>query len=60
MIEEAAFVIAEKRGFTPENEISDWLQAEGDVEGILRGATIDRRTAIKDRRKEAAIPGLDK
>ena len=60
MIEEAAFVIAEKRGFTPENEVSDWLQAEDDVESLLRGATIERRTAIKDRRKEAAIPGRDK
>src|ERR1035437_10018153 len=32
MIEEAAFLIAERRGFAPGNELSDWLQAEIDVE----------------------------
>ncbi len=36
MIAEAAYYRAEQRGFAPGNEMSDWLQAEADVEGILR------------------------
>ncbi|MDP1612908.1 MAG: DUF2934 domain-containing protein [Sulfuritalea sp.] len=36
MIAEAAYFRAEHRGFEPGNEMSDWLQAESDVEGILR------------------------
>ena len=36
MIAEAAYFLAKKRGFTPQNEISDWLQAEVDVEVLLR------------------------
>lgn len=34
MIAEAAYFHAERRGFTPGNEMSDWLQAEADVEGV--------------------------
>ena len=33
MIAEAAYFRAERRGFAPGNEMSDWLQAEADVEG---------------------------
>lgn len=35
MIAEAAYFRAEQRGFAPGNEMSDWLQAEVDVESIL-------------------------
>lgn len=38
MIAEAAYFRAEQRGFAPGNEMSDWLQAEADVEGILRNS----------------------
>lgn len=38
MIAEAAYFRAEQRGFMPGNEMSDWLQAEADVEGLLRGS----------------------
>lgn len=34
MIAEAAYFHAERRGFAPGNEMSDWLQAEADVEGL--------------------------
>ena len=34
MIAEAAYFHAERRGFAPGNEMSDWLQAEADVEGV--------------------------
>lgn len=34
MIAEAVYFHAEKRGFAPGNELSDWLQAEADVERI--------------------------
>lgn len=37
MIAEAAYFRAERRGFAPGNEMSDWLQAEADVESISRG-----------------------
>lgn len=38
MIEKAAFFIAEGRAFAPGHELSDWLAAEAEVEGLLRGA----------------------
>lgn len=38
MIAEAAFFIAERRGFSSGQEESDWLQAEIDVEDSLRNA----------------------
>lgn len=31
MIEEAAYFLAEKRGFTPGHELDDWLKAEAQV-----------------------------
>jgi hypothetical protein len=34
-IAEAAYFRAERRGFAPGNEISDWLDAEADVERML-------------------------
>lgn len=34
-IAEAAYFYAERRGFVPGNELSDWLQAEADVEALL-------------------------
>ncbi len=36
MIEEAAFFIAERRSFAPGKELSDWLEAEIEVESSLR------------------------
>jgi len=35
MISEAAYYIAEKRGFTPAQENEDWLEAEKQVEEIM-------------------------
>ena len=37
LIETAAYFIAEGRGFAPGKELSDWLRAEAEVEGLLRG-----------------------
>lgn len=36
MIERAAYLLAEARGFGPGKELSDWLQAEAEVEVVLR------------------------
>jgi hypothetical protein len=55
LISEAAYFISERRGFVPGNELSDWLQAETQVEGVLRAADIERRKgSISDRRGEAS------
>lgn len=35
MIAEAAYFRAERRGFAPGNEMSDWLEAESDIERVL-------------------------
>jgi hypothetical protein len=35
MIAEAAYFRAEQRGFASGDEMTDWLQAEADVEGFL-------------------------
>jgi len=36
MIAEAAFVRAERRGFTGGDEVEDWLAAEAEVDALLR------------------------
>jgi hypothetical protein len=38
MIAEAAYYRAERRGFASGNEMSDWLEAEADVEHVLRNS----------------------
>ncbi len=47
MISEAAYLLAEQRGFAPGHELEDWLAAEIAVDrGLLKGARpipIDRR-----------------
>ena len=37
MIAEAAYFRAEQRGFSPGHEMSDWLQAEADIEKLITG-----------------------
>lgn len=56
MIEEAAYFIAEQRGFAPGSEMSDWLRAEASVERLLRSASANerRKAGVEDRRKELA------
>lgn len=39
LVAEAAYFRAEQRGFAPGNELSDWFEAEADVERRLRGET---------------------
>jgi hypothetical protein len=36
MIAEAAYYLAEQRGFTPGGELQDWLDAEAQIETSLR------------------------
>ena len=36
MIERAAYLRAEQRGFAPGFEVDDWLAAEADVDSIIR------------------------
>lgn len=35
MIAEAAYYRAEKRGFDPEGQVQDWLEAESEVDALL-------------------------
>ena len=52
IIAEAAYFLAEKRGFSPGEDVADWLQAEIDVERMLRSPCVDRRSrSVEDRRK---------
>jgi Protein of unknown function (DUF2934) len=37
MIAEAAFFLAQSRGFTPSQELDDWLAAEREIERRLSG-----------------------
>jgi hypothetical protein len=37
MIEEAAYLRAERRGFAPGFEVEDWLAAEAEVDALLKG-----------------------
>ena len=36
MIADAAYYRAEKRGFDPEGQVQDWLEAESEVDALLR------------------------
>jgi hypothetical protein len=36
MISEAAYLRAERRGFSPGYELDDWLAAEAEVDALLR------------------------
>jgi hypothetical protein len=37
MVAEAAYYIAERRGFAPGKALDDWLQAEDEIEALTRG-----------------------
>jgi hypothetical protein len=39
MIEQAAYLRAERRGFAPGSEVEDWLAAEAEVDALLRAGT---------------------
>jgi hypothetical protein len=39
-IAEAAYFIAEHRGFSPGHELEDWLQAENEVDARLSGECV--------------------
>lgn len=36
MIEQAAYLRAERRGFTPGGEVEDWVAAEAEVDALLK------------------------
>jgi hypothetical protein len=40
MIAEAAYYLAERRGFAPGYELADWLAAEGEIDRALESARI--------------------
>ena len=50
IISEAAYFIAEKRGFSPGREVSDWLQAEIDVERLMRSSEFSCRQGLTEGR----------
>lgn len=57
IIAEAAYFLAEKRGFLPGEDLADWLQAEIDVERVLCSPTYDRRSrSVDDRRETSRAP----
>jgi hypothetical protein len=45
MIAEAAYFIAERRGFADGDPLRDWLLAESQVEALIGGAKPPRRGA---------------
>jgi archaellum component FlaC len=59
MIEDAAYFLAEHRGFNGGNAVADWLQAEAEMDGRL-GETrrlfdrLEERLAAVDRKLKAA------
>ena len=38
LIAQAAYFIAERRGFAPGNELEDWLRAEAEIEACMKAA----------------------
>ena len=51
LISEAAYFIAERRGFAPGSELSDWLRAEKEIESLLRSAVGERRRGVTEDRR---------
>jgi hypothetical protein len=47
-IAEAAYIRAEKRGFAPGNEISDWLDAEMEIDGVVERGPKDIRECVRN------------
>lgn len=42
MIAEAAYFHAERRGFAPGDTVQDWLNAEAEIDALLRAAHLGR------------------
>lgn len=38
-VAEAAYFIAERRGFAPGHDVEDWLEAESEIDRLLAGTT---------------------
>lgn len=54
MIAEAAYFIAEQRGFQGETELDDWLRAEVDVDaGLLANTLPIRKNGLNPRQNKA-------
>lgn len=47
MIAEAAYYLAQKRGFTGENALDDWLQAEQEIRQVI-SPTADSEATVND------------
>jgi hypothetical protein len=54
MITEAAYFLAEKRGFAPGHEHEDWLAAERQVEAML--AALEQQPALEQRLEAGGKP----
>lgn len=54
MITEAAYFLAEKRGFAPGHEHEDWLAAERQVDAML--AALEQRPALEQRLEAGEKP----
>jgi hypothetical protein len=43
LIERVAYLLAESRGFSPGEELNDWLAAEAEVDRKLSGTEVDAK-----------------
>lgn len=59
MIAEAAYYKAVRRGFAPGHELSDWLEAEADIEAMAAPAAARSRPSRARKSKEASARTLD-
>jgi hypothetical protein len=50
MIAEAAYYLAQKRGFTGKNSLDDWLQAEQEIRQVI-SPTVDSEATMNDMSK---------
>jgi hypothetical protein len=53
-VSEAAYFLAERRGFASGEELRDWLQAETQIEELSRAALVERRRAATNDRRGCA------
>lgn len=51
MVAEAAYYLAEQRGFQGDDHMTDWLRAEMEIDHLLEGAPVKKARKASTKRK---------
>lgn len=60
MVAEAAYYLAEQRGFQGDEHMTDWLRAEMEIDRLLEGAPVKKVRKVSAKRKGSTnVPPKD-